>query len=113
MEILRRKFVVGVVSRMNESLLRFYGFFGWRIAEEVTQCQTGLLEPSKDSHFSLPQGKALSAIVKKNKMDIKLYQYILYMFNDLQITAPPEEGERGIGMEISYNNEKLRRVRKA
>mmetsp|Transcript_22775 Transcript_22775/g.25091 ORF Transcript_22775/g.25091 Transcript_22775/m.25091 type:complete len:536 (+) Transcript_22775:52-1659(+) len=85
MEIVRRKCVIGLVSRITESMLRFYETFGWHLMVngKVNECQAQLLEHTKSAVLSLPQGKALIEIERQNSMDMKLYHYILHLY-DLQ-----------------------------
>lgn len=84
MEIVRRKCVVGLVDRMEESMVRFHGYFGWYalMVDGVSQCQSTLLAPA-NAQVPLPaEGtEAYTFMMAQNRLDLRLYDYILYLYD--------------------------------
>ena len=84
MEIVRRKFVVGLVGRMEESVIRFQAYFGWvpLLVDGVSQCQKELLA---QSDHRVPEPKrgsdAYNIMVGQNRLDLRLYDYALHVYD--------------------------------
>jgi hypothetical protein len=83
MEIVRRKCVVGLVDRLEESLVRFNGYFGWETlqVDSVAKCQSEMLAPALETSTAMPQGDAFNAMVRQNRLDLRLHDYALYMYD--------------------------------
>ena len=92
MEVLRRKSVIGLVDRMDESMVRFHGYFGWfsLVVDGVSQCQSNLLSPTQER---VPQpvvgSEAYNILLRQLRLDLRLYEYALYLY-DLQGGNAPE-----------------------
>jgi hypothetical protein len=86
MEVLRRKCVVGLVDRMDGSMTRFHGYFGWSslLLSGESTCQSQLLAPNL-AQFPMPaEGTAAyNLMVGQNRLDLRLYEYAQYLY-DLQ-----------------------------
>lgn len=88
MDIVRRKFLVGLLDRKDESMDRFETFFGWKFKvkpDNQEQCRTSLLEQgaNKNIHDELPEEEtdAHNALLFHNKWDLLLYSYIEDLFH--------------------------------
>ena len=84
MEILRRKCVVGLVDRMEDSMVRFHGYFGWfsLLVEGVAACQAELLAPATQSHAAPVKGsEAYNNMIGQNRLDLRLYDYAQYLYD--------------------------------
>ena len=84
MEIVRRKCVVGLVGRMEESMIRFQTYFGWvsLLVDGVSQCQKDLLAQS-DQRVPEPKpgSEAYNIMVGQNRLDLRLYDYALHVYD--------------------------------
>jgi hypothetical protein len=85
MEIIRRKMVVGLVGRTEESMIRFQAYFGWisLLVDGVSQCQKELLAPAAEQRIAAPKqgSEAYNVMVGQNRLDLRLYDYALYMYD--------------------------------
>lgn len=84
MEVLRRKCVVGLVDRMEESMVRFHGYFGWYslVVDGVTQCQATHLLPNEERVPAPAQGSdAYNIMINQNRLDLRLYEYARYLYD--------------------------------
>lgn len=85
MEIVRRKCVVGLVDLMEESIVRFQSYFGWAalMVDSVALCQNGFLAPATNQRVPAPQkdSDAYNIMVGQNRLDLRLYDYILHLYN--------------------------------
>ena len=91
-EILHKKCLVGLMDRMEESILRFHKYFGFD-NERSLQCafeqyvskETGSRTEEQNSH-SHPQlerkGETYRLLAEKNSFDIVLYEYAVRLFED-------------------------------
>lgn len=84
-EILKRKVLVGLYDRMNESIDRFESFFGYRVGNDAHACQeaeVGLT--SEKQKVEVPTNEnspALTALMRKNMMDMELFQYARFLYD--------------------------------
>jgi hypothetical protein len=84
MEVLRRKCVVGLVDRMEESMTRFRGYFGWSslLLDGEAKCQSELLAPTM-SQYPMPAAgtEAYNLMVGQNRLDLRLFEYAQYLYD--------------------------------
>lgn len=80
------------MDRMEESVLRFHAYFGWR-EEEALDCAkkqyisksngSRVEEQNSHSHPTLdPKGETYASLAKKNRLDIVLYEYAVRLFDE-------------------------------
>merc|ERR1719491_272239 len=88
-EILRKKFLIGLLSEKHESMKRFEIFFGWTslaLKPGVADCEERLLSwgwSNKNKHPKVePDSKAYKLIKSKNELDIQLYEYAKQLFDE-------------------------------
>lgn len=84
-EMLRTKFLIGLLDEKTESLRRIESYFGWNLPSKVSQtCKNNMFyfEPqSKNIHDPLdPESKEYAALAKRNQYDMDLYEYAVYLF---------------------------------
>ena len=86
-EVLRRKFVVGLMSDMAESLERFDRYFGWYDPSnaEAMQCKDELTSKkgavNSNQHASVEEGSpAWEGLARHNELDLELYDYVLELW---------------------------------
>lgn len=98
-EILRRKCIVGLVDRLEESMLRFQRYFGWKTKDykwdgkEIShsQCKHQYLiyGRNRNPHEELEPGSAVWVLVQKfNEYDVSLYGYIVELFHQQSVLFP-------------------------
>ena len=83
MEIIRRKCVVGLVDRIEESMERFQSYFGWAssLAEGVAKCQQKVLAASGKRNPAPKRGsEAYEILMSQNRLDVRLYEFALHMY---------------------------------
>ena len=91
-EVLRRKFFVGLIDQMEESMDRFERFFRWSYRvnpHNQEKCREGLLiggganrnvNATKKAH--LKEGtEGWNLLAEKNKYDLQLYDYVVELFD--------------------------------
>lgn len=82
-EILRRKFLVGLLTHMEESITRFERFFGWNLLEhdaDMQKCVTSSWT-NKHKHPAVEEGsEAWNALVSINRYDMELFLYANELF---------------------------------
>ena len=85
MEVIRRKCVVGLIDRIEESVLRFQNYFGWvaLMVDGVSLCQNTFLAPATAQRIPAPQkdSDAYNIMVGQNRLDLRLYDYVLYLYD--------------------------------
>ena len=86
MEILRRKFVIGLEEKMKESILRFERYFGWGLhaTQEMGRCQDDelLAHGTDQDDENIPKGSAeWYLIMAQNEYDLQLYDYARYLYD--------------------------------
>ncbi len=84
METVRRKCVVGLVGRMEESIVRFQTYFGWvpLLVDGVSQCQKELLAQSDQRVVEPKTGSDVyNILVGQNRLDLRLYDYALHVYD--------------------------------
>lgn len=84
-EMLRTKFLIGLLDEKTESLRRIESYFGWNLPSRVSQtCKNNMFyfEPqSKNIHEQLdPESKEYAALAKHNQYDMELYEYAVHLF---------------------------------
>eukprot|EP00586_Coscinodiscus_wailesii_P008895 CAMPEP_0172522212 /NCGR_PEP_ID=MMETSP1066-20121228/293000_1 /TAXON_ID=671091 /ORGANISM="Coscinodiscus wailesii, Strain CCMP2513" /LENGTH=587 /DNA_ID=CAMNT_0013305195 /DNA_START=52 /DNA_END=1815 /DNA_ORIENTATION=+ len=89
MDIIRRKILVGLTEKLNESIDRFEKFFDWHFHDNTVQeqCRNGLLKvggnankqkvkaPDRDS-------ETYQHLAAKNQYDIQIYNYAKRLFKE-------------------------------
>uniref|UniRef100_A0A7S4MTT3 Sulfotransferase domain-containing protein n=1 Tax=Odontella aurita TaxID=265563 RepID=A0A7S4MTT3_9STRA len=85
-EVLRTKFVVGLLTNKDGSVERFEHYFGWAYQDQAGWvCQRKVVdgEPSSNesSKYFVKEGnQAWNLLLWQNKLDVKLYDYAHYLF---------------------------------
>ena len=84
-EMLRTKFLIGLLDEKTESLRRIESYFGWNLPSKVSQtCKNNMFyfEPqSKNIHDYLdPESEEYAALAKHNQYDMELYEYAVSLF---------------------------------
>lgn len=84
-EILRRKFLIGLLEEKTESLRRIQDYFGFKLVSTVSQtCKNNMFyfEPSsKNPHPKLdPASEAYGILETRNRYDFELYEYAKFLF---------------------------------
>lgn len=94
-EVLKRKFIVGLFDRMQESLERFEKFFGWNLNVDSQKCQetevqraiskqssTNIYSNSDEhegAHPSLTSSE-LASLAERNRIDLSLFEFVKFLF---------------------------------
>ena len=83
--ILREKVLIGLTSQMEDSIRRFYSYFGWGGSRDKwSQCERRLLfegANTNDRH-SLEEGAmAWDLLSSRNSLDVALYDYAVELFH--------------------------------
>mmetsp|Transcript_33250 Transcript_33250/g.49549 ORF Transcript_33250/g.49549 Transcript_33250/m.49549 type:complete len:377 (-) Transcript_33250:23-1153(-) len=84
-EILRVKFLVGLTSRIEESVERFDRYFGWSNMREREQCGDKFIHGGKNvgSYKKLEEGSDIwNTIAEALAPDIQLYEYAVQLFEE-------------------------------
>ena len=88
MRIIEKRFVVGLTDNMKESIRRFNIVMNIDLTSQRNRrCMNrffghGSLKTNSNSHPKLEPGNpAWEVLAEDNALDIKLYEYILYLFN--------------------------------
>lgn len=85
-EILRRKFLIGILDEKTESLRRFEEYFGWKFPSPVAQtCKNSMFYfewHSGNPHPKLEDEVVETKIRTLNKWDIDLYEYGKQLFDE-------------------------------
>lgn len=80
-EILRRKFLIGLLSFMEESVARFERYFNWNVQSPDMQECVGKVWTNKQQHPKLEIGSpAWNALITINNYDMELYMYAEELF---------------------------------
>jgi len=82
-EIIRTKFLVGLVSKMEESVERFDKYFGWYDHEKRPVCQEEAIQSgfNKNPHATIEKGsETWNALAEVNDYDMQIYDFILQLF---------------------------------
>mmetsp|Transcript_7658 Transcript_7658/g.11135 ORF Transcript_7658/g.11135 Transcript_7658/m.11135 type:complete len:494 (+) Transcript_7658:50-1531(+) len=90
MDLVRRKFIVGLLDRLEESMERFEKFFGWKYTIMPTNqeiCRENLLKSGANSNRKKmtklePDSEAYRLLASQNEYDIRLYKYIERLFDE-------------------------------
>jgi hypothetical protein len=89
MDTIRERFVVGLTDEMEESIHRFNVVLGIDEAEKGhAKCMDrffgkGMEKKNSNSHPTIKEGdKGWQVLAEKNAMDIRLYDYILQLFEE-------------------------------
>ncbi|KAL7519898.1 hypothetical protein ACHAWX_004652 [Stephanocyclus meneghinianus] len=87
-EILSQKCLVGLMDRMEESVVRFHAYFGFGndaalncARQQYTTKGSKVAEQNSHSHPALdPNGETYALLAKKNRLDIILYDHAVRLF---------------------------------
>lgn len=91
MEIIRRKFLVGLTTRMEDTLTRFERYFRWpyTVSPEVQEtCRTEFLSGKVNSNTKNKHDKPeqdsedWSLLAEQNNYDLQLYAFVEALFDD-------------------------------
>ena len=77
-EILKRKFVVGLFDRMEESMERFETFFGWHVGDAARACQQSEISHMYDKHLNKQRAIFMSVSIAS-----EIPPKIVHAFHDL------------------------------
>ena len=92
-EVLRRKFFVGLIDKMEESMDRFERFFRWSYRvnpHNQEKCREGLLSRGGGANRNVNATKKAhpkegtegwELLAEKNKYDLQLYDYVVELFD--------------------------------
>ncbi len=95
-EVLKRKFIVGLFDRMQESLERFEMFFGWNLDIEAQKCQsthvqrefskqinTKIYIDSNENEGVHPSvtPSVLASLAERNRIDLLLFDFVKFLFD--------------------------------
>uniref|UniRef100_A0A7S4VZG2 Sulfotransferase domain-containing protein n=1 Tax=Ditylum brightwellii TaxID=49249 RepID=A0A7S4VZG2_9STRA len=92
-EMLRRKFLIGLLEEKTESLQRFTSYFGWSLTSpEAQNCKNskfyfewaGSNEYPMLDYSNPADQEVLQVIGKQNRFDIELYKYAVKLFEEQQ-----------------------------
>ena len=87
-EVLRRKCLVGLMDRMEESIVRFHTYFGFGdeaalLCSQQTFASKGSSKSNSHSHPKLDEQSETYEILRvKNELDIRLYEYAKELFEE-------------------------------
>mmetsp|Transcript_10737 Transcript_10737/g.16041 ORF Transcript_10737/g.16041 Transcript_10737/m.16041 type:complete len:341 (-) Transcript_10737:549-1571(-) len=85
-EILRSKVLVGLLSKMEESVQHFDTYFGWyENNEKRSKCQDSAIQKgvNRNPHESVEEGsEAWELLADLNYYDLQLYEYILELYEE-------------------------------
>ena len=86
-EILKDKVLIGLTEKMEDSVARFYSYFGWGGSKESwSSCEQRLLfggGTNSNHHQKVEQGtEAWDLLVSRNQFDIALYDYAVKLYSD-------------------------------
>ena len=91
-QILREKVLIGLTKNMEESVQRFYSYFGWsRDDYGWSPCERDSLFGGTNSnkHPKVKEGtKAWELLASRNALDIALYEYAVELFHDQSSLFP-------------------------
>jgi hypothetical protein len=84
-EIIRRKFLVGLLEDKTETLRRIEAYFGWKLPSRVSMtCKNNMFyfEPqSKNPHPPVKEdSREYQLLLNRNRYDIELYEYAKFLF---------------------------------
>jgi len=105
-DMIRRKVLIGLADRREESMERFEKFFGWKYIfhpEKQEECRSALLAKGDDSDnpdMLVPKlgSYPYELLSQKNLYDIELYEYVVSLFADQeQFVADVPDGFRQKG----------------
>ena len=85
-EILRKKFLIGLLSRKEESMRRFTRYFGWDTnTPEKQRCIYDFIQKgvNQNEHPSIDRGsKVWEYLMMNNRYDMELYMYAVQLFDE-------------------------------
>uniref|UniRef100_A0A7S1ZXA0 Sulfotransferase domain-containing protein n=1 Tax=Ditylum brightwellii TaxID=49249 RepID=A0A7S1ZXA0_9STRA len=84
-EIIRTKFLVGLVSKMEESVERFDKYFGWYDHEKRPVCQEEAIKSgfNRNSHPPVEEGsETWNVLADYMSYDLQLYDYIVQLYEE-------------------------------
>ena len=85
-DIIREKVLVGLMSHLEESVERFYSYFGWRGEQGGwNNCERRLLTvagANTNKHQALKEGTpSWNLLASRNSLDVALYDYAVELFH--------------------------------
>ncbi|KAL9185489.1 hypothetical protein ACHAXT_003266 [Thalassiosira profunda] len=85
-EMLKRKFVVGLFDRMDESIARLESFFGWKIGDGARVCQqrqVGLVMTKEYNKVIPPAAGSAErrVLMERVGLDAELYEYARFLYD--------------------------------
>lgn len=94
-EVLRRKCVIGLYERIEESMQRFESMFGWNVdparISQFETCQSDMIEAAEDRDSNMSselgdvgqEGDAVwNFFLEKNSYDMNLYEYAKSLYEE-------------------------------
>jgi len=82
-DIMRRKCLIGITTKMDESLDRFTRYFGWE-GNNLAECKRKII-PNRNSqmHLAVREGTTAWALLEEvNYFDIQLYAHAITLFEE-------------------------------
>ena len=97
-ELLRTKFLIGILKYKDTSMSRFESYFGWKVqTQKGMDCRERLLDwnwSSKNIHPIVDtKSNAYKLLEQQNEYDIRLYEYAEKLFHDQEILFKKEKEE--------------------
>lgn len=84
-EILKRKVVVGLFDRIDESLQRFETFFNWNVNDSANDCQRREVDRRMEKEYNKvnmdEDRAAYASLMAKNELDMELYEYARFLYD--------------------------------
>ncbi len=109
-EVVRTKFLIGLLEKKTESLRRIETYFGWKIPSKVGQtCKNDMFyfEPlGKNPHPPMDnESNEARIFLERNLLDLELYQYAKLLFSiDQKKMITKMKGKQQHGTTANSNN---------
>ena len=94
METLRRKFIVGLVDQVRESVKRFTLYFGWKTSDETevkakaNECISQVIKRTGGKEMIEEGSELWNLILKHNQWDMRLFKYVEHLFKEQGVGIP-------------------------
>jgi len=92
-DILRRKCIIGLTNKRDESMERFQAYFGWKHVLE-DQCKDKLLTLGTIDPIFEVGSSAYNILMAKNMYDLELYRYAVFLFKQQGIALNFKKRDR-------------------
>jgi len=118
-DVVRKKIVVGLLSNMEESMQRFYSYFGWeRKSGDWNPCEHRLLFDellNANVHKKVDKvSKTWGLLAANNALDVALYEYAVELFDiqgrGLSVSSSDSDEEAVLHRRHDSSSTELRQV---